>query len=130
MYLERFKVQYKVTPTDIKLVEQSDFDEPLLKLYFGSTEWWNKNRWSVSNFVSNENTLKLMQKGVPEFGDKYDPALERALSNNPEKLQHYWAHLRQLGWHTRKAPTQNGMSTIGWERGDEFIPKFKQGSGI
>lgn len=125
LYKEVFGVSYKVTGVDVSNARKDvPFEPDMIRLFLTEKRWWNKDRYTIENYVKNYNTLLLIKSGVTEdnqgFPNDYDPDYERAVSS--EHIADYWAHLRSVGWGIVKNENQK---VIGWQRNGIFVSKFK-----
>jgi len=120
LYKNRFGVNYTVTGKDTALAGKYSFDARLLNIFFENEFWWNKDRYTISTYVNNINTLELIAKGgntASNFPKKYSPEFERSISG--ATLSEYWEHLRASGWKAVKHEQSNKI--ICWSNGIESI---------
>lgn len=116
LYKNVMGIQYEVKPWDAKMVDQTEFNPELIRIFLENEFWFNRDgNKTIQCYCKNINSLRLHQSGAAnrEFPLDYDPALEKILSG--DKLKEYWRHLREQGWSPRKMP---GRGISGWEHKD------------
>jgi hypothetical protein len=100
--------QHKGHPYRANKVEKANLknvtvNTDLLKTYFDNVNYPLNATKSMADYVRHYNTVRdLCTNGKPiksSFPAVYDKAYEQQIGDDVSKLQRYWAHLRNLGWH-------------------------------
>lgn len=123
LYKDIMGVQYRYQERfEAGFLDKAPFEPELIKLYLNldpAKYWWAKVK-SIQYYTKNYNNLKVIEKGVGSFPDKYVPSFEKALTT--EERNEYLAHIRSLGWKAHKNATGY---VIGWknEKTGEFVNK-------
>lgn len=110
---ERFVgVKYKVSRADAGKMKLIKVDEPMLRHYFGSSNFLFRGKYSIANLVKyyNELLAEIANYGKPDFPNGWDANFASKLQG-PE-LTAYWAHLRGLGLQPRKTREGNVVDWV------------------
>lgn len=98
---------YTISKAESGMIKGFTVTEPLLKVYFESTEWWAKVK-SVTNYCRYINEIKRV--ATVGTGRKFPNGYDRAFATKlpVADLPDYWKHLRELGF----KPKYNGTGEL------------------
>ncbi|MCG9911864.1 MAG: hypothetical protein MH137_11235 [Flavobacteriales bacterium] len=110
MYKQYCLVDYKISRAETGMIKGAEVTEPLLKVYFETTEWWAKTK-SVTNYYKNLNEIRRIAAvgNNPKFPNGWDKSFAAKLT--PQQLPEYFRHLREIGLEPKKNPLGH---TIDW----------------
>lgn len=113
-YKKHLSISYRRNYGDPKLISQIEVTPELLDQYFKNTEWWGKQPKHIRNLVKNYNALLQLKTKPKEkaitFPDEWDKQYESKLKT--VQLQHYWKHLRSLGFKPEKDAMGNVLKWV------------------
>jgi hypothetical protein len=102
-FKEYMKFTCRPTKTDKANLTHVTVSEEYLKVYFTTKDVFplNSNK-SMADYIRHYDAIRnLAINGVQtksNLPNVYDMLYEKQISDDPSKLQRYWAHLRELGW--------------------------------
>lgn len=101
MYKQYCLIDYKISRAETGIIKGAEVTEPLLKVYFETTEWWAKTK-SVTNYFKNLNEIRriALVGGSPKYPNSWDKTYASRLS--PQQLTEYFAHMRSIGLTQKK----------------------------
>lgn len=109
-YEQQHRVKYKISKAEVGMISKAEMSEPLVQLYFTSTEWWAKVK-SVTNYCKNINEIRQLAVNGSTGGhpNRWDVAHTKKLDG--AGLTAYYQHLRGLGL---KAVKDRNNSIVDW----------------